>query len=124
MYTNKFTNSLSEDLEKIKNSGKYKKEKVIAGAQGVHVVIDGPSTSSGQSREMIMFASNNYLGLANHPDLIKASIEGLEKYGFGTASVRFLSGTQTVHQELEKRIAKFIGTEDAILYSTNFMSNL
>ena len=116
MYTNKFTNSLSEDLEKIKNSGKYKKEKVIAGAQGAHVVADG--------REMIMFASNNYLGLANHPDLIKASVEGLEKYGFGTASVRFLSGTQTVHQELEKRIAKFIGTEDAILYSTNFMSNL
>jgi len=116
MYTKKFTDSIEQDLKSITDNGKYKKEKLIEGAQGTHVIVDG--------KELIMFASNNYLGLANHPTLITAAKDGMDKFGFGTASVRFLSGTQTIHAELEKRIAKFIGTEDAILYSTNFMSNL
>ena len=116
MYTKKFIDQIEGDLKAIESAGKYKKERAIGGAQGTHVNVNG--------KDVIMFASNNYLGLANHPSLIKASVEGMEKFGFGTASVRFLSGTQTIHQELEKRIAKFIGTEDAILYSTNFMSNL
>ncbi len=116
MYTKKITDQIEGDLKAIADNGKFKTERLIEGAQGAHVVVDG--------KEMVMFASNNYLGLANHPDLIKASVEGMQKFGFGTASVRFLSGTQTIHRDLEKRIAKFIGTEDVILYSTNFMSNL
>lgn len=116
MYTKKITDQIEGDLKAIESAGKFKVEREISGAQGTHVIVDG--------KEMIMFASNNYLGLANHPDLIMAAKEGMEKYGFGTASVRFLSGTQTIHRDLEKRIAKFIGTEDVILYSTNFMSNL
>lgn len=124
MYTKKITDFIEGDLEAIKNAGKFKVEREISSAQGAHVVVDGPSSPSGQASEMIMFASNNYLGLANHPELIKASVEGMEKFGYGTASVRFLSGTQTIHRDLEKKIAKFIGTEDVILYSTNFMSNL
>ena len=116
MYTKKLIDFIEGDLKAIKDNGKYKNERAIEGAQGAHVSVGG--------KDVIMFASNNYLGLANHPKLIAAAKEGMDKFGFGTASVRFLSGTQTIHAELEKRIAKFIGTEDVILYSTNFMSNL
>lgn len=116
MYTKKIINAIETDLKNIDLNGKYKKEKQIEGAQGSHVQVDG--------RDVIMFASNNYLGLANNPQLIQTAKDSMDKFGFGTASVRFLSGTQTIHKELEKRIAKFIGTEDVILYSTNFMANL
>ena len=116
MYSKKLTDYIEKDLKNIADAGKYKTERLIEGAQGAHVTVDG--------KEMIMFASNNYLGLANSPILIEAAKKGMEKFGFGTASVRFLSGTQTIHRELEQKIAKFIGTEDAIVYSTNFMSNL
>jgi glycine C-acetyltransferase len=116
MYTKKIKDFIDGDLQAIKDAGKFKVEKVIDGAQGTHVNVNG--------RDMIMFASNNYLGLANDKTLIEKAVEGMQIYGFGTASVRFLSGTQTIHRELEKRIAHFIGTEDAIVYSTNFMSNL
>lgn len=116
MYTKKFSDSISRDLTKIDSDGKFKREKIISSAQSSRVVADG--------QEMLMFASNNYLGLANDKDIIACAKSAMDQYGFGTASVRFLSGTQDVHRELEKRIAKFIGTEDAILYSTNFMANL
>lgn len=116
MYTKKIKDFIEGDLQAIKDAGKYKVERVIDGAQGTHVVADG--------REMIMFASNNYLGLANDKTLIEKAKDGMDKYGFGTASVRFLSGTQQAHRELEKLTAEWIGTEDAIVYSTNFMSNL
>lgn len=116
MYTKKLIDFIEGDLKAIKDNGKYKNERAIEGAQGAHVSVGG--------KDVIMFASNNYLGLANYPKLIAAAKEGMDKFGFGTASVRFLSGTQTLHAELEKRIAKWIGTEDVILYSTNFMSNL
>lgn len=116
MYTKKITDQIEGDLKAIENAGKFKVEREIAGAQGSHVIVG--------DKEMIMFASNNYLGLANNPELISSAKEGMDKFGFGTASVRFLSGTQTIHRELEERIAKFIGVEDVILYSTNFMSNL
>src|SRR6185436_19940259 len=70
------------------------------------------------------FASNNYLGLANHPEITKSASDSIAEYGFGLSSVRFISGTETIHKVLEKKLAKFLGTEDAILYSTNFMANL
>ncbi len=116
MYTKEFLESLHTEVESLKANGKLKMERAIEGAQGTHVIVDG--------REIIMFASNNYLGLANHPAIIAGAEEGMQKYGFGTASVRFLSGTQKIHRELEERIAKFVGTEDAIVYSTGFMANL
>ncbi len=116
MYTKKIKDFIDNDLQAIKDAGKFKVEKVINGAQDTHVNVGG--------RDLVMFASNNYLGMANHPTLVEAAKNGLDQYGFGTASVRFLSGTQTIHHELENRIAKFIGTEDAIVYSTNFMANL
>ncbi len=116
MYTKKFTESLSLDLKNIEESGKFKKEKMIESVQGSHIKIG--------DQDFIMYASNNYLGLAGSKFATDANKDGLEKYGFGMASVRFLSGTQTIHRQLEERIAKFIGTEDAIIYSTGFMANL
>jgi glycine C-acetyltransferase len=116
MYTKEFLQSLETEITTLQSNGKLKQERPLESAQGSRVTVGG--------RDILMFASNNYLGLANNPLLIQKANEGMEKYGFGTASVRFLSGTQTIHQELEKRIAAFIGTEDAILYSTGFMANL
>ena len=116
MYTKKFLDEVNSELENLKNVGKFKIEKEIASKQGAHVEIAG--------KEYIMFASNNYLGLANHPEIIKGALEYTDKYGYGLSSVRFLSGTQTIHRTLEQKLARFIGTEDAILFSTNFMANL
>jgi glycine C-acetyltransferase len=100
----------------LREAGKFKIEREIEGAQGPEVVLSG--------KKVLMFASNNYLGLANHPEINKAAKEAIDKYGFGLSSVRFISGTQKLHKELEKKLSEFLGTEDAILYSTNFMSNL
>lgn len=112
----KLLEKINAELENLKQLGKFKSEREIEGRQGAHVEIAG--------KDYIMFASNNYIGLANHPDILKASNAYQEKYGYGLSSVRFLSGTQTIHRDLEKKLAEFLGTEDAILYSTNFMSNL
>lgn len=112
----KLLEKINTELENLKQLGKFKSEKKIEGKQGSHVEIGG--------KDYIMFASNNYIGLANHPEILKASNEYQEKYGYGLSSVRFLSGTQTIHRDLEKKLSEFLGTEDAILYSTNFISNL
>ena len=116
MYTNEFENNIEKELEKLKGEGKFKVERELEGAQGPEVEIGG--------KKILMFASNNYLGLANHPEVVKSAKESLEKYGYGLSSVRFISGTETIHRELEKKLAEFLGVEDSILYSTNFMSNL
>jgi glycine C-acetyltransferase len=116
MYSKKLTESVNKELEALKEAGKFKTEREIEGAQGPEVVLNG--------KKVLMFASNNYLGLANHPEIDKAAKETIDKYGFGLSSVRFISGTQKLHKELEKKLSEFLGTEDAILYSTNFMSNL
>jgi len=116
MYTKKIIQDIENELESLKGAGKFKIERELEGAQGSEVEIGG--------RKVLMFASNNYLGLANHPEIIKASKEAMDQYGFGLSSVRFISGTETVHKILEKKLAEFLGTEDTILYSTNFMANL
>jgi len=116
MYTKKFTEKIEQELENLKTEGKFKVEREIEGAQGGEVMMGG--------KDVLMFASNNYLGLANHPEIIKSTQEALDQYGYGLSSVRFISGTQDIHKQLEKKLAEFLGTEDAILYSTNFMSNL
>ena len=116
MYTKKFQEDIEKELQALKQAGKFKIEREIEGAQGPEVLIGG--------REVLMFASNNYLGLSNHPAIVASAKEGLEQYGFGLSSVRFISGTETIHRKLEKKLADFLGVEDAILYSTNFMANL
>ncbi|MEK7339428.1 MAG: aminotransferase class I/II-fold pyridoxal phosphate-dependent enzyme [Verrucomicrobiota bacterium] len=116
MYSKKLIQDVKGELEALKKSGKFKVEQELDGAQGGEVEVNG--------KKVLMFASNNYLGLANHPDIVKSAREALDKYGFGLSSVRFISGTETIHKTLENKLAKFLGTEDAILYSTNFMSNL
>ena len=107
---------LREVLETIKEGGLYKAELQIASSQGAHVTLaDG--------RELLNLCANNYLGLANHPEIVRAAHEAIDRWGFGMASVRFICGTQTAHRELERRLADFLGTEDAILYSSCFDAN-
>lgn len=110
-----YANTLSE----IREAGLYKEERVIASQQDADIVV----SSDGTERPVLNFCANNYLGLANHPDLIAAAREGVSKYGFGLSSVRFICGTQTIHKELEKRLADFHGKDDAILYAACFDAN-
>jgi glycine C-acetyltransferase len=107
---------LSVELKKINDSNTFKYETVLQSAQGGVVKVNG--------REVVMLASNNYLGMSNHPLVRKAAIEGIKRFGYGLASVRFLTGTQTIHIELEKKISKFLKTEDTILFSSSFGANV
>ncbi|OGF26696.1 glycine C-acetyltransferase [Candidatus Falkowbacteria bacterium RIFOXYC2_FULL_47_12] len=116
MYTEQLRSDITNDLQNLQAQGKYKTERLLTSAAGPEVELDG--------KKVLLFASNNYLGLANHPDIIAAAKEGMEKYGFGLSSVRFICGTQVLHRELEIKLAAFLGVEDAILYSTCFMANL
>jgi glycine C-acetyltransferase len=116
MYSPKLAEEIKKELENLRGAGKFKVEREIDGLQGSEVMLGG--------KKVLMFASNNYLGLANHPEIVKAAHAGLDSDGYGLSSVRFISGTQTIHRMLEKKLAAFLGVEDAILYSTNFMANL
>lgn len=106
----------SEVLDGIKESGTYKNERVITTEQ--RAIID-----TSEVKGVLNMCANNYLGLANNKEIIEAAKKAYDDYGFGLSSVRFICGTQTIHKELEKRIAKFVGTEDAILYSSCFDAN-
>jgi glycine C-acetyltransferase len=108
-------NRLQTELDEIRESGLWKDERVIQGPQGPEVRVAG--------RPVLNFCANNYLGLANDPRLIRAAQEGLARWGFGLSSVRFICGTQTIHRELETAIARFLGTEAAILYTSCFDAN-
>ncbi len=113
--TDKFTSWLKSELQQIRDSGMYKEERVIVSPQSSAVWTTGG--------EAVNMCANNYLGLADNPEIIAASIEGLQHRGFGMASVRFICGTQDLHKTLEKRIANFLHTEDAILYTSCFDAN-
>ena len=106
---------LTDELKEIRDGGLFKSERVIQSQQSAKITVNDES--------VINFCANNYLGLANHPELIKAAQEGLEKWGFGLSSVRFICGTQTIHKELEKKIAQFLQMEDTILYTSCFDAN-
>ncbi len=106
---------LTKELEKAKAEKTYKWEVPIEDEQGGVVTVGG--------KKVVMLASNNYLGLANHPRILKAARSGLEKYGYGMASVRFICGTQPIHRQLEEKIAQFLGLEDSILHSSCFAAN-
>ena len=108
--------NLNKQLDGLKHEGLYKNERVIGSQQQAEIKV-------GTNNELLNFCANNYLGLANSPELIASGQRGLEQYGFGMASVRFICGTQTVHKELEKKISSFLGTEDTILYPSCFDAN-
>jgi len=114
-----FRQHLTDLLREIDAAGLYKVEREIIGPQGRLIRI---REATGQ-REMINLCTNNYLGLANHPDVVAAAKEGVDCYGFGMASVRFICGTQTLHRELEHAIAKYINKEDAIIFAACFDAN-
>ena len=112
---NDFYQQLRGQIEEVKNEGLYKKERVISSSQFSEIEVNHD--------KVLNFCANNYLGLANHPELIKAAKEGLDKHGFGVASVRFICGTQDIHKTLEQKLSEFLGTEDTILYSSCFDAN-
>jgi len=106
---------IQSELEEIRKAGLYKEERVLLSPQQAHI-----KTAGG---EVLNFCANNYLGLANHPDLIAAGKEALDRYGYGMASVRFICGTSEIHKALEKKVSEFLQTEDTILYSSCFDAN-
>lgn len=112
----KMKEHLQKELADIKEAGLYKDERIIVTPQRAEIQLE-----SGQ--KVLNFCANNYLGLSDSPELIKAAKEGLDSRGFGMSSVRFICGTQDLHKILEKKIAEFFGMEDAILYAANFDSN-
>jgi glycine C-acetyltransferase len=114
-----FLNSLRDQTEALKSQGLYKTERLIAGPQQAAIDV----RSNGATQHVLNLCANNYLGLANHPDVIAAAHKALDEYGYGMASVRFICGTQTLHKELEARISDFLGTEDTILYPSCFDAN-
>ena len=108
--------ALEAELAKIREAGLWKGERVIASPQGAEVALaDG--------RRVLVFCANNYLGLSSHPSVIEAAHRALDSHGFGMSSVRFICGTQDLHQALERKIAEFLGLEDAILYAACFDAN-
>ncbi|HEX8254457.1 MAG TPA: glycine C-acetyltransferase [Thermoanaerobaculia bacterium] len=108
--------TLSQELDQMTAAGTLKRELALTGPQGPVVEVEGFG-------EVIMLTSNNYLGLADHPQIIEAAERAERDYGYGLASVRFICGTQTIHRELEQRIANFLGTEDTILYGSAWNAN-
>jgi glycine C-acetyltransferase len=106
---------IQAELDEIEAAGLTKHEHVIEGPQGATITVGG--------RTLLNFCANNYLGLADDPRLVRAAREGLERWGLGLSSVRFICGTQAIHKELETAIARFLGTEDAILYTSCFDAN-
>jgi glycine C-acetyltransferase len=115
-HTENFSKYLDSETTALKESGLYKTEYGITTPQAVEITIQ-------EGKKCINLCANNYLGLANHPALVRAAREGVERYGFGMASVRFICGTQTLHKDLEARLSRFLGTEDTILYSSCFDAN-
>ncbi len=111
-----FYQQLSSQLEGLKNEGLYKQERIILSDQDAEIKV-------GNGESVLNFCANNYLGLANSPVLIAAAKQGLDEHGFGTASVRFICGTQDIHKTLEAKLSAFLGTEDTILYSSCFDAN-
>ncbi|HEY5326038.1 MAG TPA: glycine C-acetyltransferase [Mucilaginibacter sp.] len=107
---------LQKELAGIESAGLYKRERIITSPQGADIEVQG-------GKHVINFCANNYLGLSAHPKVIAAAKEAMDTHGYGLSSVRFICGTQDIHKELEKKIAEFLGMEDAILYAAAFDAN-
>jgi glycine C-acetyltransferase len=111
----KFQDFIKSELNNIDDSGLFKRERIITSEQGAVVKVN--------DKDVIIFCANNYLGLSSHPKVIEAAHKTLDEHGYGMSSVRFICGTQDIHKELEQKLAKFVGQEDAILYAACFDAN-
>ena len=127
MISDEYSSGLAETLQSLHQDGLYKSERLIDGPQSAGISVaggqDGGQAGDGKPREVLNFCANNYLGLANSPHLIEAAKASLDQYGYGMASVRFICGTQTIHRQLEQKIAKWLGYDDSILYAACFDAN-
>ena len=119
MYTS-IKGQLATELDEIRTAGLFKSERSISSPQSSHITA---GIIGGQGANVLNFCANNYLGLADHPDIISAAKAAMDERGFGMASVRFICGTQDLHLELEARVSRFLGTEDTILFSSCFDAN-
>lgn len=115
MISKNYLETLQNELQNIKNDGLFKTERIITSQQSTEIEANG--------KKLLNFCANNYLGLSNHPEVIKASQDMIESHGYGMSSVRFICGTQDIHKELEAKISKFLGMEDTILYAACFDAN-
>ena len=115
MLSSKFLSHLQNELTQIENDGLYKRERIITSSQDAEIVANG--------KKLLNFCANNYLGLSNHPEVIKASQSTMDTHGYGMSSVRFICGTQDIHKNLEHKISEFLGMEDTILYAAAFDAN-
>lgn len=115
MISPKFLENLQNELAQIDADGLYKRERIITSSQDAEIVVN--------NKTLLNFCANNYLGLANNPEVVKASQAAMDTHGYGMASVRFICGTQDIHKNLEKKISEFLGTEDTILYAACFDAN-
>ena len=110
-----FNSNIKNELQKIKDRGLYKDERIIESPQNASILVN--------NKDVLNFCSNNYLGLSNNPQVIKAAIKGIQDWGFGLSSVRFICGTQSIHKTLENKISSFLRKEDTILYTSCFDAN-
>jgi glycine C-acetyltransferase len=111
----KMKQDLQNTLEELKQQGLYKTERIITSSQSAEIEVNG--------KTVLNFCANNYLGLANNPEVVKAAQDVMNDWGFGLSSVRFICGTQQIHKELEQKVSEFLGTEDTILYCACFDAN-
>lgn len=115
MISKNYLENLQQELQNIKNDGLFKTERIITSQQAAEIEVNG--------KKLLNFCANNYLGLSNNPEVMKASQDMIESHGYGMSSVRFICGTQNIHKELEAKISKFLGLEDTILYAACFDAN-
>jgi glycine C-acetyltransferase len=115
MISNQFLTDLQDTLGQIKADGLYKNERIITSSQSAEITVNG--------KQLLNFCANNYLGLSNHPEVVKAAQSVMDTHGYGMSSVRFICGTQDIHKNLEQKISQFVGLEDTILYAAAFDAN-
>lgn len=115
MLSQKYLDTLQNELQQIESDGLFKRERIITSQQSAEIVSNG--------KTLLNFCANNYLGLSNNPEVMKASQEAIESHGYGMSSVRFICGTQDIHKQLEEKISQFLGLEDTILYAACFDAN-
>src|SRR5580693_10030112 len=118
-----FQQHLGQQLEGIRAGGLYKSERIITTPQDAHIRVTQSTGSPATECEVLNLCANNYLGLAEHPEVVAAAHAALDRWGYGLSSVRFICGTQRLHKELEAKLSEFLGTEDTILYSSCFDAN-
>ncbi|HEC77633.1 MAG TPA: glycine C-acetyltransferase [candidate division WOR-3 bacterium] len=120
-YSTKAKDFYKKELDNIREAGTYKEERFIESPQAANISVEYPPGSP--PKEVLNFCANNYLGLSSHPEVVKAAHDGLENRGYGMSSVRFICGTQDIHNELEKKLTEFLGTEDTVLFASCMDAN-